>query len=482
MNLSLTANLIGLALLVTSGFMLFPLPVSFIYGGGDAAALAASFLVTFVFGSLTFFFTRGRRKEELGHRDGFVVVSLSWVIISLFACLPYLFSGVLSSLTDAYFEAMAGLTTTGASVIKDIEAVPKGVLFWRSLTQWMGGMGILLFAIAVLPLLGTGGIQLFKAEVPEITVDKLRPRIIDTAKSLWYIYVFLTASAAALYTAGGMNLYDAVNHAFTTLATGGFSTKNASLAHYENPFIQYTAVIFMFLAGVNYSLHFFLFRGNLSKPFKNSEFRFYLAVTLLAVAFVTAFNMAFSYGSFSESLRYASFQVVSLMTTTGYATADYELWHPFSQVLLVILMFSGGMIGSTGGGMKQVRILLMFKQIYRELHHLIHPRAVTFLKLDGKEVKKEVLGSVWGFLFLFLLVYGAAVLLMSALGIDIVTSASSVVSALSNVGPALGDVGPTDNYASLPLSGKWILTFCMLAGRLEIYTVIILFVPLFWKK
>jgi trk system potassium uptake protein TrkH len=481
-NFPLILNLAGSVLVIISAFMVFPVMVSLIYGQADLNVLFASALITFSSGVLLTQVTKKHKKESFRHRDVFCSVTVCWLIISLFGCLPYLLSGSLGSFTDAYFEAMAGFTTTGATVVTDIEALPKGVLFWRSLTQWIGGMGIILFALAVLPFLGAGGVNLFKAEVPEITVDRLRPRIIDTAKSLWYIYAALTAAAFLLYETGGMDIYDALNHAFTTLATGGFSTKNASIAHFKSPFIDAVSTTFMFLAGINYSLYFFAFRGRVSRFWQSSEFKFYLTVTALAILVVTVNNLGSAYSGTFQSLRYASFQVISIMTTTGYATADYELWAPFSQMLLIVLMLFGGMIGSTGGGMKQVRVLLMLKQGYRELYQLIHPHAFTTVRLDGRRLTKEVLGSIWGFLFLFLLICVLGMLLLAAMGVDIVTASTAVVSAMCNVGPALGGAGPTDNYAGIPAAGKWVLAFCMLAGRLEVYTVIIIFVPRFWKK
>ncbi len=482
MNFKLILNIVSIVLIFTSLFMLFPVIVSLIYGQQDIVPLVKSFLITLLSGILLYFLTRAHKKEELKHRDAFIVVTLSWLAVAFFGAVPYILAGTFHSFTDAYFESMAGFTTTGASALRDIEVVPMGILFWRSLTQWIGGMGIILFAIAILPLLGTGGMQLFKAEVPEINVDKLKPRIIDTAKALWFIYVGLTSIATALYMAGGMNLYDALCHAFTTMATGGFSTKNTSIAHFESPFIEYTASIFMLLAGVNYSLYFYVFRGDVKRLWKNNEFRFYLVVALIATIIITLNIWKSSYDSLSDSIRYAFFQVASIMTTTGYATADFEKWSSFSQVTLVVLMFFGGMIGSTGGGIKQVRMLLMLKHGYREMYQLIHPRAVTSLKLDDKFLTKEMLGSIWGFVFLFIFVCAIATIGMAATGMDIITSASTVISAMCNVGPALGEAGPAENYASIPDAGKWILIFCMLTGRLEIYTVLIFFVPQFWKK
>ncbi len=482
MNYKLTVNIIGIVIIFISCFMIFPVIVSFIYEQPDTIPLAISFLITLSSGAVLYSLTWKHRKDELRHRGAFIVVTFSWMTVALFGTIPYMLTGTFYSFTDAFFESMAGFTTTGSTVLKDIESVSMGILFWRSLTQWIGGMGIILFALAILPMLGTGGMQLFKAEVPEISVDKLQPRIIDTAKSLWFIYVGLTSIATALYITGGMDSYNALCHAFTTMATGGFSTKNASIAHFQSPFIEMTSSVFMFLAGVNYSLYFYLFRGKTLNFWKSSEFKFYICITSIAVIMITFNLWRSSYESLVDSLRYSVFQVTSIMTTTGYVTADYEGWSPFAQLLLAILMFFGGMIGSTGGGIKQVRILLMLKQGFREIYQLIHPHAVTTLKLDEKFLTKEILGSIWGFLFLFISVCVIATICMTAIGNDIATSATTVISAMCNVGPAFGDAGPSENYALIPYAGKWILAFCMLTGRLEIYTVLILLAPNFWKK
>lgn len=482
MNAVLLLNLVGIVLLFSSIFLLVPLATSVLYKGNDLIAFVITFVITVFTGLILYFSSKSQKKMELKHRDGFAVVTISWLVMSFFGALPYMLTDISLSFTDAWFEAMAGFTTTGASVLSDLEELPKGLLIWRSLTQWMGGMGIIVFSLAILPMLGAGGMQLFKAEVPEIGVEKLRPRIIDMAKSLWYIYAGLTSILVILLIAGGMDLFDAICHAFTTMATGGFSTKSASIAYFESAYIDTVITIFMFIAGINFSLHFYALRGNFSRFGKSSEFKFYCLIVLVSVS-VIACNLIFLRDhSFGQALRYASFQVVSIVTTTGYSTANYELWPILCQMGLFYLMFFGGMVGSTGGGMKQVRILLMFKQAYREIYHLIHPRAVTALKLDEKNVAKETLGGIWGFLFLFLLISIIATLLLTAFGLDILTSASTVISAMANVGPALGDAGPTENYAAIPSPGKWILTLCMLIGRLEIYTVILLFVPIFWKK
>jgi trk system potassium uptake protein TrkH len=483
MNIRLVLNLAGFVLIFSSGFMLLPLMASRYYGGDDTYPITVSFALTLVSGLLLYFVNRGQRKVELKHRDGFAVVTISWLAMSLYGSFPYILSGAASSFTDAYFESMAGFTTTGASVLSNLEALPEGILLWRSLTQWMGGMGIIVLSIAILPMLGVGGMQLFKAEVPEIGVEKIRPRILDIAKSLWKIYVVLTLVLVLLLLLGGMNLFDALCHSFTTMATGGFSTKSASVTFFQSAYIDFIITLFMFLAGVNFSLHFYALRGDFSRFLRSSEFRFYCSIVLVATTAITL-NLLLSgeYSSVAEAIRYASFQVVSLMTTTGYVTGDYEVWPFLSQMILLLLMFLGGMVGSTGGGMKQVRILLIFKQAYRELYHLIHPHALTALKLDGRSLPKETIGGIWGFLFLFILISAFSAICLTIVGVDLATAVTTVISSMSNVGPALGDAGPTDNYSSIPKAGKWILIMCMLIGRLEIYTVIVLFVPHFWRK
>ena len=481
MNTALVLNLIGVVLLFSSSFMFVPLLTSLLYRGPDLPAFGISFLTSLFSGLLLYFVTRSQKKVELKHREGFAVVTISWLVMTLFGCLPYMLSESSLSFTNAYFEAMAGFTTTGASVMTDLESLPHGILLWRSMTQWMGGMGIIVFSLAILPMLGAGGMQLFKAEVPEIGVEKLKPRILDMAKSLWYIYAGLTMVLVILLFITSMSFFDAVCHGLTTMATGGFSTKTASVAYFQDTYADIIITLFMFLAGINFSLHFYALRGNFSHYTKSGEFRFYCSTVLVAIAIMTV-NIQSEYSSLLEALRYASFQVVSIITTTGFATADYEIWPGLAKMILICLMFFGGMVGSTGGGMKQVRILLMFKQAYREMYHLIHPRAVSALKLDDKNIPKETLGGIWGFLFLFILITVIASLLLAAMGVDMVTASSTVISAMANVGPALGDAGPTENYEMIPVAGKWILILCMLAGRLEIYTVILLFMPMFWEK
>ncbi len=481
MNFKAVLNIVGIILVILSILMFAPLFVSILNKSSDLVAIIFSLLTTLLCGSLLIALTKQYRHEDIMYREAFMTVTLSWLSVTFFGCLPYIFTGSVNSFTDAFFESMSGFTTTGASIFSDVESLPAGLLFWRSMTQWIGGMGIIVFALAVLPIIGTGGMQLFKAEVPEISVDKLRPRIIDTAKALWLIYIGITFFIIMLYLTAGMDLYDAVCHSFSTVSTGGFSTKNLSIGAFSNPMIEYVTTLGMFLGGVNFSLYFYGVKGNLKVFLKNAEFRFYLFLVSFVVILLTI-NLFDYYNSLTDSFRYALFQVVSIITTTGFATADYLNWSSFSQLVLLIIMFVGGMIGSTAGGLKQVRIYLMIKQIFREFHQLIHPRAVLALKLDEKFLTKETLGSIWGFVFLALFLCALASLAMAATGIDIITALSTVISAMNNVGPALGHAGPSSNYASIPLVGKWVLIFCMLAGRLEYYTVLILFTPFFWKR
>ncbi|RKX62748.1 MAG: TrkH family potassium uptake protein [Thermodesulfobacteriota bacterium] len=482
MNIKIVLNIVSLSLIIFSVFMLFPIGISFIYKTSEIQGFLISFFITFLTGISIYFLTRKYKHEELRYREAFAGVTLTWISVAFFGSLPYLLTGALGSFTDAYFEAMSGFTTTGASVIANVEILPKGILFWRGITQWIGGMGIVVFALAVLPVLGTGGMQLFKAEVPGITVDKIRPRIVDTAKLLWLIYSGLTAIIAGLYAFCGMSWYDAICHAFTTISTGGFSTKNTSLASFNSPLIEYIAGCCMLLGSINFVLYFFLLKGDFNKIFKNNEIRFYFSILLFLILIMTLNLKLNIYHSLEKSFRYTFFQIISIITTTGYATADYAQWNFFAQTIILFLMFLGGMVGSTAGGIKQLRIYLMLKQIYKEFYHLIHPRAITSIKINDRALNHEILESIWGFIFLALTIWIISSIIISATGLDMVTSISTVASALNNVGPALGKAGPTSTYAPFPALAKWVLVFCMLIGRLEYYTVLVLFIPAFWKK
>jgi len=433
-------------------------------------------------GLLMIFLFKRPRRRDLSHREGFALVALGWISATFFGALPYLFTGTFESLADACFETASGFTTTGSTVLTDIQKNPYGILFWRNLTQWIGGMGIILLSLAVLPFLGVGGMQLYKAEVPGPTADKLRPRISQTARILWEVYVLISAVQVLVLLLGGMNLFDALCHTFSTMATGGFSPKNESIEFYRSPFIEYAITFFMFIAGANFSLHYLFLKGKYKALWEDDEFRFYGIIVLVATLLIT-FNLWGNLsGDIGHLFRLALFQVVSIQTTTGFTTADFEKWPYFSQYLLLFLMFIGGCAGSTGGAVKCVRILILLKQGIRELRHLVHPHAVLPVKLGGKIIPQDTMNGIWGLFFFYMGIFILASLTLSLMGSDILTSITAVATTLGNVGPGLGAVGPTENFAHFPAAVKWILTFCMLFGRLEIYTLLILLLPEFWKK
>ena len=481
MRWTIALHVTGLILLCVGLCMFLPLACGWYYDDNSVAPLFLSLCVTVLAGTFLMFSFKRPSPMVINHREGMVIVSLGWAACAFFGALPFALGGF-PSFTDAFFESVSGFTTTGASILTNIEALPKGLLFWRSLTHWLGGMGIIVLTIAILPFLGVGGMQLYKAEVPGPVADKLQPRIKDTAMSLWKVYVFFTAAQILLLMFGGMDLFESICHAFGTMATGGFSTRNTSIAAYDSAYIDGVITFFMLVAGVNFALHFQLFRGRPLAVWRDPEFRFFAILVLLLTVVVTWSIQSSSYSSWPEALRFGSFQVASILTTTGYATADYELWLPLPQGVLLLCMFIGGCAGSTAGGIKCMRVMLLFKHAYRELFRLVHPRAVLPLKFGPKLVKEEVLTSIWGFFVLFIVLFVLSGLALAAMGVDVLTSFAAVVACIGNIGPGLGEVGPVDNYAAIPTLGKWVLSFCMLLGRLEIYTVLVLFVPEFWRK
>ncbi|MBW1917595.1 MAG: TrkH family potassium uptake protein [Deltaproteobacteria bacterium] len=476
-------HIIG-ALIVCIGLcMLFPLGFSLYYWDTGLVPLLHSMAITVVIGvSLYISFKNDNSKGFLSHREGMVITALGWLAAGSFGALPFLLSGVFSSPVDCFFESFSGFTTTGASVLTDIESVPKGLLFWRSLTHWLGGMGIIVLSLAILPFLGVGGMQLYKAEVPGPVPDKLTPRIKDTAMLLWQVYLLFSLIEAVLLVFGGMSLFDALCHTFGTMATGGFSTKNASIAYYDSAYIQTVITIFMLIAGINFSLHFQLLRGKPLVMWRDAECRFFLGLFLIFGIVTTISVYQDNYPSLGQAVQYASFQVASILTTTGYVTADFELWPSLPQCILLLCMFIGGSAGSTGGGMKCMRIMLLLKHSYQEIIRIIHPRAVIRVKLGKRVVPTDVLSGIWGFFILWLGLLFLSTLLVAASGVDVVTSFASVLACIGNIGPGIGAVGPTDNYAMIPAFAKWVLMLCMLLGRLEIFTVIILFIPEFYRK
>ena len=482
MNAARVFRFIGLLLCFLGLSMFLPLVVSIIYRDSSTRPLVFSIVICCAAGLIVFFLSRGKEIPHLSHRDGVAIVTLGWLAAGLAGALPFVLSGAFDNFTDAYFESLSGFTTTGASVLSNIEALPPGMLMWRSLTQWLGGMGIIVLSIAILPFLGIGGMQLYKAEIPSPVVDKLRPRISDTARTLWKVYTLITGLQIALLLAGGMGALDAVCHSFCTMPTGGFSPKNASVAHYNSPYFEAVIVLFMLLAGINFSLHYRLLKGEGTVFGKDPECRVFLSLVALFILLV-AFDIHGSvYASLVQSFRYAAFQVSSLITTTGFVTADYDQWPSFSRALLLLCMFLGGMAGSTGGGIKTMRVMLLAKHAYQEIFRIIHPHAVTTVKLGGKAVSPEILSSIWGFFILYLGIFVLSTMIMAALGLDMISAFASVAACIFNIGPGLGSVGPVLNYLDVPFLGKWVLIFCMLLGRLEIYTVIALLMPEYWRK
>lgn len=460
-----------------------PLLVSYIYADGMHGVFIDSLLSIFSIGFLMWLATI-RSRAELGTRDGFLVVTLFWAVLGTAGSLPFILSSAVElSITDAVFESLSGLTTTGATVISGLDFLPKSILFYRQQLQWLGGMGIIVLAMALLPMLGIGGMQLYRAESPGPVKDnKLVPRLAETAKALWYIYLTLTVVCALAYWLVGMNLFDAISHSFTTVAIGGFSTHDLSLGYFDNPAVDIVATIFMFIAGVNFALHFTAWqRRKVVHYLADPEFKFY-AFILVSVSLVTVAVLYFSdiYSSLFESAIKGVFQVVSMATTTGFATADFNSWPLFLPYMLLYAAIIGACAGSTGGGMKVIRILLIFKQGFREVQRLIHPRAVIPIKLGGQPVSDRIVESVWGFFAVYVMVFMVMLLALLATGLDIITAFSAVGACINNLGPGLANVAVT--YGHLPATAKWILCVAMLLGRLEIFTLLVLFTPMFWKR
>ena len=482
MSLRAVANVVGLLQVFVAVAMLVAGGVALGYGDGDARGILLAAGLTALWGAGTYHLTkRPKGARDLTSREGFAIVTSAWAMAGVFGALPFLLTGTIDSPAAAVFESMSGFTTTGASVFGDIESLPHGILFWRSLTHWLGGMGIIVLVIAVLPYLGVGGMQLFRAEVPGPTPERLGPRITQTAKLLWLVYFGLTVAQTILYVAGGMSPFDAVNHSFATLATGGFSTKNASLAAYDSAYIHWVTIVFMYLAGVSFSLH---FKAATGRPayFRDQEWRFFTLIILAATSLITAANLASrNYASVEQAIRDALFQATSITTTTGFVSADYELWVPGSQMLLFALFFVGGMAGSTGGGIKTVRVMLLIKQTANELRRHLHPRAILVTRIGRQPVKEDVLANVVGFVILYLLLCLGGAMLLGILGNDPLTAISASLATVGNVGPGFGAVGAVDNYGWMSGTELSILSFMMLAGRLEIYTVLLLFHPETWK-
>jgi trk system potassium uptake protein TrkH len=482
-NFKVVGYILGVLLIIEAFFMLLSVSVSLMHGEPDYKYILFSSFIALAIGLLLFFIFKTSDKN-LGKREGYIIVSLGWVVFSLFGAIPFYISMAIPSYTDAFFETMSGFTTTGASILRPEEysLISHGLMFWRSLIQWLGGMGIIVLSLSILPILGIGGMQLFIAEVPGPVPDKLHPRIKETAKRLWGIYFIFTLTEMLLLMLGGMSFFDAICHSFTTMATGGYSTKPDSIAYFSSPYIQYVIIVFMFLAGTNFTLSYFAMHFRLKQVINNEEFRFYLFFIFLFAIIITFILRFTSDITLESSFRHALFQVVSILTTTGYTTTNYLKWVPIGITLIFLIMFFGGSAGSTGGSIKIVRVVLLLKNSILELKRLVHPSAVIPVRLNSQAVSSQIVTNVLAFVSFYILTVMISTGVISAMGYDLESSLGAVAATLGNIGPGIGAVGPVENYAHIPVFGKWFLSFLMLIGRLELFTVLILFAPSFWKK
>jgi len=482
---------IGFLLLFNGVFMFVSSIVSYYYKDGITMDMIYSGIIVTLIGGLLLFLNRNHDKQ-LNKREGYLVVVLGWLAMIFTGTLPYLLTGTIDGFSNIIFETTSGFTTTGATILNDVEAMPEGILFWRSITHWLGGMGIIVFAIAILPLLGIGGMQLFSAESPGMNTDKLHPRITDTAKRLWLLYLLFTLVETLLLSFAGMSVFDAINHSMSNIASGGFSTKNESLGFWnDQPLIQYIVIFFMFIAGTNFVLSYFGFKGKFKKIIKNDEFKIYslfIAVFTLIVASVIYLNTDFlseltdGFTRMEEVFRHALFQVVSIITTTGFTTADYTGWGPLLLLIFFGLMFVGGSTGSTAGGFKVMRHLLIIKNGLLQFKRILHPHAILPIRYNEKSVSSEIMYNILGFFIVYMLSFIAGALVFSILGLDFQSSLGVSASSLGNVGPSIGDFGPSSNFYNLPFLAKWWSSFLMLLGRLELYTVLIIITPYFWRN
>ena len=492
-NTRLVVKTMGALLVIESVFMAIAMAVSFFYGDPDDGAFLVSTILTLVAGWIGIAIGTGA-SSQVGEREGYVIVALVWVVFSAFGMLPYWLSGQIPSFTDAWFETMSGFSTTGATILDDIEVLSHGALFWRSMTQWLGGLGIIVLSVALLPMFGLGGMQLYAAEMNGISYEKLSPRIADTAKSLWITYILLTIAEVGLLWAEGMPIFDSVCHSFTTVSSGGFSTKNMSIAFYASPIIDYTVAFFMLLAGVNFGLIILFFRGKPGRLWHDEETKWYLSAVAVVTAvltiglmvqwlmdsFVASSNEFFSH--LEMAFREGLFTTIATMTSTGFGIADYMTWPPFLWVVVFFLMFTGASSGSTSGGMKWVRLMIFVKSGFAEFKRRIHPNAIVPVKLNGKPITQQTTNNVMAFVQFYLMILIVTVLIFCGTGVDFDESIGAAVSALGNIGPSIGQYGPAGTYALFPTTAKWVMTLVMLIGRLEIFTVLLLFTKALWKK
>lgn len=491
-NYKIILHIMGLLFVINGVFMLLSVGVSYYYDDGTFVKMILAGCTAIGLGGLVMLMTR-KHQKQIQKREGYIIVTLGWLVMALIGTLPYIFTKAIPDFTDAFFETMSGYTATGATILQDVESLPNGILFWRSITHWIGGMGIIVLAVAILPLLGIGGMQLFAAEMPGPSGEKLHPRITDTAKRLWLIYVGYTAVEAILLKLAGMSFFDAVNHAMSTLSTGGFSTKNDSVAHWnDNPLIQYIIILFMFFGSTNLVLSYLIFKGRFRKVWKDEELKVY-AYILAGLTAVVSLMVLFDSGVFALSdssiwnateaiVRQSLFQVLSIVSTTGFVVADYTSWTPFVFVLFFGMMFLGGCAGSTSGGIKIMRHLIMIKNGIMEFKRTLHPNAILPVRYNDKAVPRPIVFNILGFFTLYMLSFIVGVLVFTWLGLDFTSALGGAAATVGNVGPAIGDLGPMNTYALLPDAAKWWSAFLMLLGRLELFTVLILFTPFFWRS
>lgn len=482
MQLFVIQRILGILLSLFSLTMFPPLIISLFSSDGTTGPFFSAFALILSIGLLLWFPVRNI-KDELRLRDGFVVVVLFWVGLGITGSVPLILSDTPDlSITDAIFESISGLTTTGATIIVGIDYLPKSILFYRQELQWLGGMGIIVLAVAILPMLGIGGMQLYRAETPGPVKDtKLTPRITETAKALWYVYLGMTIACAVAYKLAGMNLFDAITHSFSTVSIGGFSTHDASIGYFNSPMIEAVAVFFMLLAGINFSLHFMAWRHANIKPYwYDAELRTYLSVLLFICSICVIYHMIIDdYDTIFQAVQHSLFQTVSIATTTGFTTTEYQSWPGFVPLLLLFSSFIGACAGSTGGGIKVIRVLLIFKQGMREIKRLIHPNAIFIIKIGNKPIPERIIEAVWGFFAVYIAVFVVLLLALMATGLDQVTAFSALAASINNLGPGLGKV--SQHYANINDVSKWILCFAMLLGRLEIFTLLVLLTPTFWR-
>ncbi|GEQ15464.1 TrkH family potassium uptake protein [Clostridium butyricum] len=480
MNYKAVLSILGNVVKYMVALLFVPLLIALYYGEGDAK----SFLLTILIGAPIGFILSNIKAEKkaIYAKEGFLIVGFAWIIISAIGALPFVISGAIPSFIDAFFETVSGFTTTGATILTAIEGLPKGILFWRSFTHWIGGMGFLIFMLALIPSLGSNSIHLLKAESPGPSPGKIVPKIKETAKILYLIYFALTLIEGILLNCAGMNLYDAVIHAMGTAGTGGFSNMNASIAAFNSPAIEWIITIFMLIFGINFALYFQILKGNFKGFFKNEELRYYLLIIVSAFILITVNIISLNGGDIILSIRQSAFQVSSIVTSTGFATVDFNFWPTLSKLIIVMLMFVGAMAGSTGGGIKTVRIVIMLKAIKREINKIIHPKRVNSVKIDGKTVDEDIIHGVFLFIGAYIIISLIAIFIISFDNFDVVTTVTSVITTMSNIGPGLEVVGPAGNFAAFSPLSKLVLSFCMLAGRLEIYPMLIMFSPSIWRK